>query len=1040
MPMLSNSVPHSPRTSSNGHVTYGVFCLVGCDRFGVQPRNGIVVKVYDGRVWPVTVFGDVYITTEFTAQLVIHHLLSSSLPKKQLVKYTLAVGTSQGKIQRFLNDVEQPVRVLQDPQLRSADDVCFLIVKKPKAVKKPMFRSLSWASINKSASREQMNQGEGLFSTDGRKQKKYRLKKKKDGKITSSDAQGSSDTTSSEEYLHHIGSNLTSTPIKGGNFTYSNRHDKLVKGASHSNPLTFSNGQSTNAKMQSGNFAPSGMPQNSSLTSFYSCDDIRKAAPPSSDSESEMSSTEIVEDPHRSQPPKYSDHKSSLAQEQQEAEDTLSDLQVVLRTRSLGDLTTNQGLSLAAAPSGLRESWHEGEVQERYVRSAGSSRTVIVNPPTLKRDIPRQRPSRQNRRSCVARIEDKENHDYLEDFYGRSLQKTPRQRRSLPQIPNNDIDEKKRRFAELMMRRLTVCNGEIATYLQDSSQYTGSLNEIRDGRYISNAHIHLTPSDSMNSQPDLSPPSDQEFDPQNRYQGSPVPMISTPRSPESLLRGGYPQNSVRRRTPDPFNDSPNMQRIPVFQERETTHTPLSRIAKSDSRQYQMPRSRVALIDSQTDPDFHSERPPSYHGNNHQIYQGNGGHDYPVDFNYKRRPGPNYSGNYASGYYGNDGQNYQGSRESLYRGRKAHSYHGNITSNVGGNNPYGTLPRGIVNSGNYALEDLSQFSTFPRSDKNSNSNGNHGQRPPVISPGKPLSDTGSDPGQTNLNSRGSMVDSGYGTNGESDYGFVPGRPLHPQKVYAKEHHGKLKQSSNEFNKSPDGSFERNSLESPPDPVTTNPAPSFHQLLSACSIHAVRLTLPPKKVAADLIHIHEDSINLPNPRHNNGDKIGDSPKGRYALGLGGPGSAFRRVRSNIRDVKCYNLVSVENINKNCQPKQGEVTVDKGDFLIEINGQVTLGLDFSTVLSLLESVQGGQLELVVARRKPAERIPETLSSEISKLRQQCAYLITEVKSKEQIITDLSTVGHEESSPRQSQSLTLDPPISRQETYYTCELSDLY
>lgn len=41
-------------------------------------------------------------------------------------------------VQRFLNDVEQPVRVLQDPQLKSADDVCFLIVKKPKAAKKPV--------------------------------------------------------------------------------------------------------------------------------------------------------------------------------------------------------------------------------------------------------------------------------------------------------------------------------------------------------------------------------------------------------------------------------------------------------------------------------------------------------------------------------------------------------------------------------------------------------------------------------------------------------------------------------------------------------------------------------------------------------------------------------------------------------------------------------------------------------------------------------------------------------------------------------------
>ncbi|XP_041374055.1 GATA zinc finger domain-containing protein 14-like isoform X2 [Gigantopelta aegis] len=146
--------------------------------FSVRERRGKVVEVFDGRKWPVVRGGSVYVAVNDTAKNVTSAIITGTSiaeKKKRTNKYTVAVGTTHGHIQAFLDDSDCVLSALDGCK---AEEKCLMLIKKPKASSKQMLKSHSWANLSVSDSQLYL-QLDGSLHVDTRRHK-YKWKKKPD--------------------------------------------------------------------------------------------------------------------------------------------------------------------------------------------------------------------------------------------------------------------------------------------------------------------------------------------------------------------------------------------------------------------------------------------------------------------------------------------------------------------------------------------------------------------------------------------------------------------------------------------------------------------------------------------------------------------------------------------------------------------------------------------------------------------------------------------------------------------------------------------
>ncbi|KAH9523855.1 hypothetical protein Btru_047242 [Bulinus truncatus] len=117
---------------------------------GLRDRVGKMVDVYDGRKWPVVRVASLYIHPVDNVHKVTQAVLSEPTVGKRkwrANKYTVAVGTTHGHVQVFLTDNDLVLKALQQC---TAEEKCLLLIKKPKDTSKKLLKTQSLNNLSMS--------------------------------------------------------------------------------------------------------------------------------------------------------------------------------------------------------------------------------------------------------------------------------------------------------------------------------------------------------------------------------------------------------------------------------------------------------------------------------------------------------------------------------------------------------------------------------------------------------------------------------------------------------------------------------------------------------------------------------------------------------------------------------------------------------------------------------------------------------------------------------------------------------------------------
>ncbi|KAL3854845.1 hypothetical protein ACJMK2_014084, partial [Sinanodonta woodiana] len=112
------------------------------------------------------------------------------------------------------------------------------------------------------------------------------------------------------------------------------------------------------------------------------------------------------------------------------------------------------------------------------------------------------------------------------------------------------------------------------------------------------------------------------------------------------------------------------------------------------------------------------------------------------------------------------------------------------------------------------------------------------------------------------------------------------------------------------------------------------PSLFQILQIYELCLVRLKLPDNVAIFDLIKLIECEVMLPSPWSENkhSDRTVSSPKGNHAM-LGGPGSAFKPVKSGNSSLAPITMVTVVQISSKLADYCDKGNIMKGDLIVEV-----------------------------------------------------------------------------------------------------------
>ncbi|XP_070188209.1 hornerin-like isoform X2 [Littorina saxatilis] len=114
----------------------------------------VATKGIDGSPWRPMVLqsqvrcGSVYVTSEDSTQKVTQTVVTATSvaeKKRRANKYTVAVGTSHGHVQAFLEDADSVLAALDQCP---AEEKCLMLIKRPKESAKKMLKSHSWANLS----------------------------------------------------------------------------------------------------------------------------------------------------------------------------------------------------------------------------------------------------------------------------------------------------------------------------------------------------------------------------------------------------------------------------------------------------------------------------------------------------------------------------------------------------------------------------------------------------------------------------------------------------------------------------------------------------------------------------------------------------------------------------------------------------------------------------------------------------------------------------------------------------------------------------
>ncbi|PVD38070.1 hypothetical protein C0Q70_00681, partial [Pomacea canaliculata] len=92
--------------------------------------------------------GSVYVSSEDSTQAVTQTVVTATSvaeKKRRASKYTVAIGTSHGHVQAFLEDADSVLSALDQCQ---AEEKCLMLIKRPKDTARKMLKSHSWANLS----------------------------------------------------------------------------------------------------------------------------------------------------------------------------------------------------------------------------------------------------------------------------------------------------------------------------------------------------------------------------------------------------------------------------------------------------------------------------------------------------------------------------------------------------------------------------------------------------------------------------------------------------------------------------------------------------------------------------------------------------------------------------------------------------------------------------------------------------------------------------------------------------------------------------
>ena len=133
---------------------------------------------------------------------------------------------------------------------------------------------------------------------------------------------------------------------------------------------------------------------------------------------------------------------------------------------------------------------------------------------------------------------------------------------------------------------------------------------------------------------------------------------------------------------------------------------------------------------------------------------------------------------------------------------------------------------------------------------------------------------------------------------------------------------------------EGQILNNSQHSTTPAKGDNSHASLYQILQCYTLHSVKLSITDRLVLLNNLRLEECTVALPSTGQSSkaDNSVQSTPQGKYAQ-LGGPGSAFKPVKSNLATLVPYNMVMVGDVSPqiNASCEVGEFQT--GDVIVEV-----------------------------------------------------------------------------------------------------------
>lgn len=662
-------------------------------------------------------------------------------------------------------------------------------------------------------------------------------------------------------------------------------------------------------------------------------------------------------------------------------EESAVDQDPVSRSQSVGDLTTGLTLSLV----GQRKSEsiqclsaaHAPPKPPRLFQNSVKTYSPVPQKYSNNRntqrphsDLTNQNSSSSNgntktqkqRKSLVNLNTLTENHvliedDSLSEFSVRSEQgpsKTPnKQRRTLPCIPSGDLNEKKRQYAEIVKMRMSaqsrssVSSSRQSQFTPQSADISRSTrtDETSSDREVSD--LFVSPKVSGNNSVDV-------HDSSGMCNKKGYDSNVQDKNVNKMSSGYYSANQGNVITSLPSS-------VRSCDSGQTTLTSLSSTVDSG---YMTNDQDVDMYSSSSyTRSLQKSAQNLYHNNKLQVYSyGNGSKrdsqsDKPAHTNVNNRRES------TGDYYRNNSKRSERHSTGTYNYDEIHPHYSKTSyvskENASNNNTMPNRTSASKIKENPSVQNL----TSPTILKNGNrivngANSGNGAKKPVASVFRRISDLELSSNWDHGNGQKSNYYQGQGHYEEEVTDFtskkVKGQNFDENNmvpVHEKPLHQDIKVVNKQFprKESPDDSVVSEELQystlpgnwryhgnknEESSPNAKKP-PCLYQILQTHDLLPLRINLNETCLFVDIAKLRESQISLPLVKRNvkQESPVVSTPKGKYA-NLGGPGSAFKPVKTVSANVSLVTMVTIDEILKTNVKSSNLEKLQKGDILVEVS----------------------------------------------------------------------------------------------------------